>query len=94
MRKNLKLILFLSVQFVIVITIVLIILFAGKKKYTVTFNINGGNHISGELVQSVRYGQDATPPIVTKEGCYLLCWSEDYKIITRDVEIYAIWEYV
>ena len=93
MKKNLKLIIFLCMQFVIVLTIILIVLFAGKKTYTVTFNINGGNHIGGELVQTVRYGKSATPPVVTKDGCYLLQWSRAYDIVTSDIEVYAIWEY-
>lgn len=93
MKKNLKLIIFLCTQFAIVLAIILIVLFAGKKTYTVTFNINGGNHISGELVQTVRYGKSATPPVVTKDGCYLLRWNQQYDIITKDVTITAIWEY-
>lgn len=93
MKKNLKLLIFLAVQFSLVISICLIVLFEGKKNYTVTFNLNGGNCISGEVVQSVKYGEAATPPIVTRNGCYLVGWSAPYHSITSDVEIYAIWDW-
>lgn len=93
MKKNLKLIIFLAVQLSIVLTIILIVLFAGKKMYTVTFNLNGGNHVSGELVQTVRFGKSATPPVVTRDGCYLYGWNQPYNVVTSDMTITAIWEY-
>lgn len=93
MRKHWKLLLFISIEFIIVITIVLLTLFAGRKTYTVTFDLNGGTYISGNLVQTVRHGQSAVAPVVTKDGAYLLEWSEPLKQITKDKTIKAIWEY-
>lgn len=93
MKKHWKLLLFISIEFVIVITIVLLTLFAGRKSYTVTFDLNGGTYISGSLVQTVRHGQDAVPPVATKDGAFLLEWDVDYTKITKDQTITAIWEY-
>lgn len=93
MKKHWKLLLFISIEFIIVITIVLLTLFAGRKTYTVTFDLNGGTYISGNLVQTVRHGQNAVPPVVTKDGAYLLEWSEPLNQITKNKTIKAIWEY-
>lgn len=93
MKKHWKLLLFISIEFLIVITIVLLTLFAGSKSYTVTFDLNGGTYISGSLVQTVRHGQDAVPPVVTKDGAFLLEWDVDYTKITKDQTITAVWEY-
>ena len=49
--------------------------------------------VSGDVEQRVIQGQSATPPTVAKYGHYLLRWSGDYKSITRDVTIKAVWEY-
>lgn len=92
MKKNLKLIIFLSVQFTIVLIICLIVLFEGKKDYTVTFNLNGGECVSGEVVQTVRYGKSAQEPAVKKEGFSLVGWSEKFNNVTKDVEVFAMWE--
>ena len=91
MKKNLKLIIFLSVQFSLIISICLIVLFAGKKNYTVTFNLNGGECIGGEVVQSVRYGESANPPAVTREGHSFVGWDRAYNTITGDIEVFALW---
>lgn len=93
MKKNIKIIVFVSVQLAIVMTIIFLVLFAGKKYYTVEFDVNGGTLISGNLVQSVRYGQSANPPEVTKDGAYFAGWSKAYKNITKNIKIEAIWEY-
>lgn len=92
-KKNLKLIIFLSIQFSIVLTICLIILFEGKKNYTVTFDLNGGTYVSGELVQTVRYGQAATAPKVTREGHALVSWSVPFNVVKEDIVVYAVWDY-
>lgn len=93
MKRNLKLILFVSIQFSVVLAIVLIVLFAGKKMYTVTFELNGGTYISGDLVQKVRYGKSANSPMIIKDGCYFLSWSTDFDKVTKDITVYPIWEY-
>ena len=93
MKKNIRIIVFVSVQLAIVLAIIFLVLFAGKKYYTVTFDLNGGTLISGNLVQSVRYGQSANPPEVTKDGAYFSEWDKPYNHITKNIEISAVWEY-
>ncbi len=93
MSHKVKLFIFISVEMIAIVTVFLLILFAGKKSYTVTFDLNGGELLSGDVVQTVTRGQNANPPIVTKDGCYLLKWSDSYQKVTRDVYAKAIWEY-
>lgn len=93
LRPKIRLIAILSVEFVAIITILLLVLFAGKKTHTVTFDLNGGVLLGGEVVQRVTQGQSATPPAVAKHGHYLLRWSGSYKSVTQDVTVRAIWEY-
>ena len=73
--------------------IFLLILFAGRKTYTVTFDLNGGELISGSVTQEVRRGGHATPPDVGRNGCYLLKWNGQYVKITGDTTVTAVWEY-
>ena len=93
MKQKMKLIIILVVEFIAIATILLMIFFAGKKSYTVTFDLNGGTLISGDLEQRVTQGQNATAPTVTKDGCYFLKWSTSYSRVTRDLTVVAIWEY-
>ena len=93
MRHKIKLGVILGVEFVAITLILLLIFFAGKKSYTVTFDLNGGTLISGELEQVVTQGKSATPPVVAKDGCYLHSWSASYHRITRDIVIEAVWEW-
>lgn len=88
-----KLILILTVEFLAISIILLLIFFAGKKSYTVTFDLNGGILISGDAIQRVTQGQNATPPNVAKDGHYLRGWSGSYHKVTRDSTVKAIWEY-
>jgi len=93
MKKKLKLIIILSVEFIVILAILLLIFLAGKKSYTVRFELNGGTLISGNVEQRVTRGKDASPPTVTRDGCYFLKWSTSYKEITKDLVIEAVWEY-
>ncbi len=93
MKQKIKLGIILGVEFVAIAVILILIFFAGKKSYTVTFDLNGGTLISGDLEQVVTQGKNATPPTVAKDGCYLHSWSASYKQITRDVVIKAVWEW-
>ena len=88
-----KVLIFLGIEIVAVLTIFLLIFFAGRRTYTVTFDINDGELLSGDLVQHVRRGGSATPPNVARQGCYLLRWSGSYNKITGNVKCTAIWEY-
>ena len=91
--QKIKLVIILAAEFVAIIAVLLLILFAGKKTHTVTFDLDGGILISGELEQRVTQGQHASPPTAAKFGHYLMGWSGSYKSITRDVVLKAIWEY-
>ena len=88
-----KMIVIFAVEFIAILAILLLILFAGKKSHTVTFDLNGGILISGDVEQRVTQGQSANPPSVAKYGHYLRGWSGSYKSVTRDVTVKAIWEY-
>lgn len=91
-QKNKFLIIVIS-EFVLIVAVLLLIFLAGKKVYTITFDINGGTLLSGDLVQKVTQGQNATPPIITKDGCYFRSWEGKYTKVTKDATVKAIWEY-
>ncbi len=93
MKQKIKLGMILGVEFVAIAVILILIFFAGKKTYTVTFDLNGGTLIAGDLEQVVTQGKSATPPVVAKDGCYLHSWSASYRQITRDTVIKAVWEW-
>lgn len=59
--------------------------------YTVTFNPNGGAHISGQKVQTIVHGNSAIAPVFTKE-MYSLSWDKDFENITSDLTVEALWE--
>lgn len=93
MKHKVKIIIILAVEFIAIVAMLLCIFFAGKKSYTVTFDLNGGTLISGDLEQKVTQGKSANPPKATKDGCYFLQWSGSYREVTKDVTIRAVWEY-
>lgn len=92
-NNKIRIIIVFVALFLAVSTLLMLIFFAGKKTYTVTFDLNGGTLLSGSLTQHVTRGQSASPPKTVKEGAYFLSWSESYREITRDIVIEAIWEY-
>ena len=93
MKHKIKLAIILAIEFSALAMVLVLIFLAGKKQYTVTFDLNGGMLIGGSTEQTVTQGNDASPPSVVKEGHYLLGWSGSYKKVTHDVEVSAIWEY-
>ena len=93
MKHKLKLAFILGVEFIAIAIVLILIFFSGKKQYTVVFDIDGGILISGSLEQKVTQGHAATPPSVAKEGHYLRGWSGNYREVTNNIEIRAIWEY-
>ena len=93
MKHKWKVFLILGIEFVAILLMLIVVFFAGKKSYTVTFDLNGGTLLHGDLVQRVTQGQSATPPATTKDGCFFLEWRGSYKQVTKDVTIKAIWEY-
>jgi len=58
--------------------------------YAVTFNLNGGTLVSGELEQSVREGRAAVAPEVTN-GTKELSWDKDFSKITGNTIVNAVW---
>lgn len=61
------------------------------KTYTVTFEGNGGKYVSGELVQKVKYGKAATPPVFEREGYGLCSFGPDIWYVTQDLTVSAKW---
>lgn len=92
-RQRIKLFIILGVEAIAIAVMLLLIFFAGKQVHTVTFDLNGGTLLSGDLVQRVTRGYNATPPKVTKEGCFFLKWEGSYNRVTHDVTVEAVWEY-
>lgn len=93
MKEKVKVSILLGAEFLAIAIILLLIFFAGKKSYTVTFDLDGGTLIAGDVQQRVTQGHDANPPKVAKEGHYFLRWSGSYSKVTSDTTVKAIWEY-
>ena len=94
MKHKIKIAFILAVEFLALATVLVLIFFAGKKQYTVTFDLNGGTLLSGNLEQHVTQGSNATPPSAYKEGHYLRGWSGSYQKVTGNSKVTAVWEYV
>ncbi len=92
-NPKVKFTIILVAEFVAIAVLLLLVFFAGKKSYDVTFDLNGGTLISGSVSQRVTQGQDANPPTVVKDGHYLRGWYGSYTGITSSRVIKAIWEY-
>ena len=65
----------------------------GTPSYTVTFDLNGGELISGELVQTVEEGAAATAPEATN-GRLALTWDKSFDSVSGDMTVTALWEKV
>lgn len=69
-----------------------------KSEYTITFNLNGGEFVSGALVQTVASGGKIIFPLVKRSGYTLLCWENSIYIdpnnVTNDGVYKAIWTQV
>ena len=59
--------------------------------YMVTFDLDGGTLVEGELEQVVTKGADAVPPKATKEGYYLTGWTNSYEEVSGNIVTKAIW---
>jgi hypothetical protein len=59
---------------------------------TITFNVGpGGTHTSGDLVQTVPYGEGALEPGITSaEGFLFLGWDRRFDRVVRDMTVNAI----
>ena len=90
-KQRIKLFIVLGIEAIAIAVMLLLIFFAGKQVYTVTFDLDGGVLISGDLVQKVTQGHSATAPTTAKDGHYFLKWSGSYSRVTHDVTVKAIW---
>lgn len=66
---------------------------AGTPSYTVTFDLNGGELVSGETEQTVEEGSAAQAPEVVN-GRLELSWDKDFSNITEDTVVTAQWNKV
>ena len=62
----------------------------GRKEFSVVFNLNGGELISGKAEQTVKEGEAAIAPIAQK-GRAELSWDKDFSEITGNTIINAVW---
>ncbi|TNF08043.1 MAG: hypothetical protein EP317_03815, partial [Bacillota bacterium] len=60
------------------------------KLFVVTFDIGDGTLIEGDLVQYVKYGENAVLPTINKDG-HSYDWIGQYENVTSDRTIYASW---
>ena len=90
---KIKLLIIFAILFLAIAALLVFVFFESKTAYTVTFDLDGGTLISGELEQKVTKGQDADPPTAVKDGAYLHSWSRSYKKVTKDLVVTAVWEY-
>lgn len=66
-----------------------------RLSYTVTFDLDGGTRTGGgQLVQTVYYGEDATPPTCTRTGYTFNGWSGTYTNVTSTRTITATWDII
>ncbi|MBO4280913.1 MAG: trypsin-like peptidase domain-containing protein [Lachnospiraceae bacterium] len=63
-----------------------------KGPYSVRFDLNGGDRVSGELRQEVEKGEAAKEPKVEREGYIFGGWDTDFSDIKGDTVITAIWK--
>ena len=65
-KENKKIIVTFGILLAAVVVILLLVFFAGKKTYTVTFDLDGGTLVSGDLEQKVVKGQLSILPPTDK----------------------------
>lgn len=63
-----------------------------SKSYTVTFNANGGELISGSLEQTVKKGEAAIAPEFTADMMVFTGWDKDFSDVRSDIKVTALWE--
>ena len=63
-----------------------------EKQYEVTFDLNGGTLVAGELSQTVEAGKSAQAPTVKREGYEFLQWSAIFEDVNMDIVVHALWK--
>ncbi|MDY0063990.1 MAG: leucine-rich repeat protein [Bacilli bacterium] len=61
------------------------------KTYTVTFEGNGGELISGSDIQTIEHGSSAEEPSFVRDGYQFIGWNAEFNNITSDITITALW---
>ena len=74
----------------LLLSLSLLLLVGCGKTYTVVFDLNGGELVSGETTQSVKEGESATAPVAQLEGSQL-SWDQDFSNVTQDMTVTAQW---
>ena len=62
-----------------------------SKEFTVTFDLNGGTLIEGELVQTVEEASQIRLPKVEKEGYHFAGWDKAVISLKEDATVKALW---
>ena len=93
--ENKKIVFGILGTLIVIAIVVGIILMLGNKKYTITFNTDGGNDIASITIKEK---ESITLPIAEKEGFIFNGWTdEDGKIlpseyvVTKDATLKAVW---
>ena len=93
--ENKKIVFGILGTLIVIAIVVGIILILGNKKYTITFNTDGGNDIASITIKEK---ESITLPIAEKEGFIFNGWTdEDGKIlpseyvVTKDATLKAVW---
>jgi uncharacterized repeat protein (TIGR02543 family) len=61
------------------------------KPFTVTFDGNGGEYVSGQQIQTVTKSSELVPPVYTRTGYTLVAWSEILSELKADATAKALW---
>ena len=62
------------------------------KTYTITFVANGGDLVSGDLVQTVNHNDTPEAPVLNRDGYEFAGWEPELTNATEDVTYYAQWK--
>ena len=60
--------------------------------YDVHFELNGGELVSGQLLQHVTEGSAAEAPEVQREGYVFTGWNQDFDAVEEELIVVALWE--
>ncbi len=65
---------------------------ASQKTYTVVFDLDGGTLISGEIVQTVKRGENAILPTTSKVGYDFIGWDSSVNNVIKNLTVKALWK--
>lgn len=74
----------------VLLSLFLLVLSSCGKSYTVVFDLNGGQLVSGETIQTVKSGEPAFAPVVENDGAEL-SWDRDFSRVTENMTVTAQW---